>query len=130
MDEVLPGVFHWTAIHPEIDLEVSSYWLDESGVLLDPLLPPEGIDWFARRGTPPAAIVLSNRLHYRHSAALVEAFGVPVLVPRVGLHQFAHRGPVTPTTRATRSPEGSSSTRSARSAPTRWRCTARTGGSS
>ena len=96
MDEVLPGVFHWTAIHPDIDFEVSSYWLDDSGVLLDPLLPPEGADWFARRGTPPAAIVLSNRLHYRHSAALVAAFGVPVLVPRVGLHQFADRGPVTP----------------------------------
>jgi hypothetical protein len=95
MHEVLPGVFHWTAIHPEISIAVSSYWLDDSGVLLDPLLPAEGIDWFAQRGTPPSAIVLSNRLHYRHSAALVDAFGVPVLVPRVGLHQFVDRGPVT-----------------------------------
>ena len=84
--------FHWTAIHPEIDVAVSSYWLDESGVLLDPLLPDEGVEWFAQRRTPPAAIVLSNRLHYRQSAELVAAFGVPVFVPRVGLHQFRTAG--------------------------------------
>ena len=33
MHEVLPGVFHWPAKHPRIHIEVSSYWLDEPGVL-------------------------------------------------------------------------------------------------
>jgi len=41
MQEVLPGVFHWTASHPGIRSEVSSYWLQDPGVLMDPLVPPE-----------------------------------------------------------------------------------------
>lgn len=96
MEEVLPGVVHWTAVHPVINIAVSSYWLDDGGIALDPLLPPqEGIDWFGGRATKPAAVVLTNRLHYRHSAQLVEAFGVDVFVPRRGLHQFSDRPPVT-----------------------------------
>src|SRR5208282_155887 len=31
--EVLPGVFHWPAIHPRIHIEVSSYWLQDGGIL-------------------------------------------------------------------------------------------------
>ena len=53
MREVLPRVFHWTAVHPRIQIEVSSFWLDEGGVLIDPLVPAEaGLEWFARRATP------------------------------------------------------------------------------
>ena len=37
MQEVLPGVFHWTAVHPKIHTRVSSWWLEESGVAIDPL---------------------------------------------------------------------------------------------
>jgi glyoxylase-like metal-dependent hydrolase (beta-lactamase superfamily II) len=94
--EILPGVYHWTAIHPRIGIEVSSYWLEDGGVLIDPLIPPDvGLEWFADRSTPPTAIVLSNRHHYRSSGELVERFDVPVLVPRSGLHEFTDRGPVT-----------------------------------
>ncbi len=89
MREVLPGVFHWPAMHPRIKIEVSSYWLDESGVLLDPLVPDDvGLKWFAERPTPPRAILLSNRHHYRDSARFVEAFGCRVLCNRAGLHEF------------------------------------------
>src|SRR5205807_2955515 len=50
MQEILPGVFHWTARHPRIHIEVSSYWLEDGGVLIDPLVPPqEGLEWFANR---------------------------------------------------------------------------------
>jgi hypothetical protein len=43
-------VFHWTARHPELHIEVSSYWLEDTGVLIDPLVPePEGRAWFAER---------------------------------------------------------------------------------
>jgi hypothetical protein len=94
--EILPGVFHWTAVHPNIGIEVSSYWLEDGGVLIDPLLPPdEGLEWFARRAQPPTAIVLSNRHHYRHSGPLTERFEVPVYCVRSGLHEFADDRPVT-----------------------------------
>lgn len=91
MQEVLPGVYHWTARHPKIHVEVSSYWLDEHGVLIDPLVPPDvGIDWFAGRPSKPSAIVLSNRHHYRHSGELAQAFGCEVHCNRAGLHEFTH----------------------------------------
>jgi hypothetical protein len=88
--EVLPGIFHWSAVHPRIGAEVSSYWLDDAGVLLDPLIPPvDGLEWFATRSVPPAAVVLSNRHHYRHSGEFAAAFGAPVYCARAGLHEFS-----------------------------------------
>ena len=91
MQEVLPGVFHWTARHPRIGIEVSSYWLDGAGVLFDPLVPqPQGLEWFAARTCAPTAILLSNRHHYRESARFAERFGCPVHCNRAGLHEFTH----------------------------------------
>lgn len=96
MEEVLPGVFHWTAEHPKIHIPVSSYWLDEGGVAVDPLVPPEGgLEWFARRPTPPAAILLSNRHHYRDSGRFAAAFGCGVLCNEAGLHEFGDDRAVT-----------------------------------
>src|SRR5438067_9776792 len=90
MQEVLPGVFHWTARHPRIGIEVSSYWLDDAGVLIDPLVPPEqGLEWFADRPAPPTAILLSNRHHYRESDRFVERYGCTVHCNRAGLHEFS-----------------------------------------
>ncbi len=95
MQEVLPGVFHWTAVHPHIHTQVSSYWLDDTGVAIDPLTPPEvGLDWFAARLQPPLAVVLSNRHHYRHAGLLAERFGSPVLCNSAGLHEFTRGEPV------------------------------------
>jgi len=89
MQEVLPGVFHWTGLHPRIHIEVSSYWLEDAGILIDPLVPPqEGLDWFAARAHAPEAILLSNRHHYRESGRFVERFGCAVLCNREGLHEF------------------------------------------
>jgi glyoxylase-like metal-dependent hydrolase (beta-lactamase superfamily II) len=91
MDEILPGLFHWTATHPHIHSQVSSYWLDNEGVLFDPLIPPDvGLEWFAERDTQPQAVLLSNRHHSRESARFSERFGAPVYCNRVGLHEFTH----------------------------------------
>lgn len=88
--EIVPGVLHWTAPHPRIGFEVSSYWLEPAGVLVDPLIPPEGgLEWFAARPTAPTAIVLSNRHHTRQSAEFVERFGCSVYAPRSGMHEPA-----------------------------------------
>ena len=86
MDEVLPGIFHWTAFHEGIRLHVNSHYVPGAGALFDPMLPDEGLEWF--EGREPERIVLSNRHHYRHSDRFREAFGCPVLCPEPGLHEF------------------------------------------
>lgn len=91
MREILPGVFHWTTPHPKIRIEVSSYWLDEAGVLIDPLVPAEeGFEWFAGRPTSPSAVLLSNRHHYRASGRFAKRFGCSVHCNAAGLHEFTH----------------------------------------
>jgi hypothetical protein len=40
MQEILPGVVHWTARHPRIHSEVSSYYLVRERVAVDRLAPP------------------------------------------------------------------------------------------
>jgi hypothetical protein len=92
--EIVSGVFHWTTVHPRIRKEVSSYYLSETGLLIDPLLPEEGFEygedpiaWLTQNG-PPTAVLLSNRHHYRHSARLVDAFEIPVYASEPGMHEF------------------------------------------
>jgi hypothetical protein len=87
MQEILPGVQHWKAKHPGIGLEVSSHWVPDAGVAIDPLLPPdEGIDAF--RDRPPERIILSNRHHLRHSEDLADEFGATIHCSKPGLHEF------------------------------------------
>ncbi len=91
VQEVLPGIHHWTTRHPRIGAVVSSYWLGEAGVLLDPLVPAqEGLDWFAEQPVRPEAILLSNRHHYRESGAFAERFGCTIYCNIAGLHEFSH----------------------------------------
>jgi len=91
MQEVLPGVFHWTAVHPKIHTRVSSWWLEDSGVAIDPLVPEEqGMGWFGSRSAPPTAVLLSNRHHYRDSERFAREYGCSVHCSRAGLHEFTH----------------------------------------
>jgi len=87
MKEIGPGVHHWTARHPRIQVEVSSYYVEPAATLVDPLEPSEGIQWFKSR-TKPERVVLTNRHHYRHSDRFAEAFGCRVLCNENGLHEF------------------------------------------
>jgi len=87
--EIAPGLFHWTSVHPEIGVRVHSYYWSSERVLLDPLLPePGGLAWLKERG-PPEHIILTNRLHSRHSAKLVATFGCTVWANRKGLFHLA-----------------------------------------
>lgn len=89
MKEIVPGLFHWTAEHPRIHVPVSSYFVAESGTLLDPMVPPDaGLEWFEGVHRPQV-IALTNRHHDREAARFCAAFGLrPVLVPESGLHEF------------------------------------------
>jgi hypothetical protein len=80
MQEIQPGVLHWTAFRDTIGADVHSYFHTASGTLIDPMVPPEGPDAIPR----PERIVLTNRHHYRDSAR----FGCPVLCHEAGLHEF------------------------------------------
>lgn len=84
---IRPGLHHWTAAHPKIRIEVSSYWLADAKVLLDPLLPSGGLGWLREIG-PPEHVILTNRHHWRHCSEIVGAFGCPVWCNELGLDEF------------------------------------------
>jgi hypothetical protein len=69
-------------------------------VLIDPMIPPEGLEWFEHHGIPEH-VVLSNRHHDRHSWQLRDAFGCTVHCISKGVHELdfdllllAHGAPV------------------------------------
>jgi hypothetical protein len=90
MEEVLPGVWHWTTEHPKIGIEVSSHWVPASRAVIDPLVPAdEGLDPFRRE--PPDRALLSNRHHLRDSERFAEEFGCTIECSKPGLHEFDGR---------------------------------------
>ena len=93
MREISPGLWHWTARHERIGSQVGSHYLSEERVLIDPMIPAEGLDWFTEHGKPEH-IVLSNRHHDRHSWQLREAYGCTVHCIRNGTYELEGRGPV------------------------------------
>jgi len=93
--EIAPGLWHWTARHDHIGGDVSSYYLAEERVLIDAMVPAEGLAWFETHGTPEHAL-MTNRHHDRHAWRLREAFGCTVHCVRNGLHELRGRGPVEP----------------------------------
>jgi hypothetical protein len=95
MNEIISGVFHWKVKHPNIGTEVSSYFLQPERVLIDPMKPDEGLDWFRENG-PPEHVLLSNRHHYRDSAAFAAEFGCTVYASRPGMHEFTEGQEVEP----------------------------------
>jgi hypothetical protein len=86
MEEIAPGVLHWTAFRDTIGADVHSYYDLASGTVLDPMVPPEGFD--ALGDHPVHRLVLTNRHHYRQADAFRERFGCPVLCHEAGLHEF------------------------------------------
>jgi hypothetical protein len=95
--ELQPGVFWWKAVHPNLGIEVSSYYLADSGTLIDPMVPPEGLEWFGGDGRPlPQRIVLTNRHHLRDSARFDAEFGCSIHCHEAGLHEFAEGPDVEP----------------------------------
>jgi glyoxylase-like metal-dependent hydrolase (beta-lactamase superfamily II) len=87
MQEIVPGIRHWTAYHEGIRMDVSSYYVESAAALIDPMVPPDGIERLPFSRTPER-ILLTNRHHYRHSDRYAQAFGCEVLCHEAGLHEF------------------------------------------
>lgn len=87
MEEIAPGIQHWKAIHPSIGIEVSSYWLPELKLLLDPIAVPDEVEGVE-------IILLTCRHHVRDSLQAAERFGAGVCAPRTGMHEFPEDTPI------------------------------------
>ena len=83
MEEIAPGVWHWTALRESIGSEVSSYYLAGERVVIDPMLPAERPEWFR-----PEHALLTCRHHDRDAWQL----GCEVWVVAQGAHALAGRG--------------------------------------
>jgi hypothetical protein len=103
MQEILPGVWHWTSQHEKIGVPVHSCFLPNvgGGVLVDPQVPDAGLEAISDRGEPAVAL-LTNRHHYRHSGRFREAFGTTVYCHEAGMHEFTHGEEVEPFTHGDR----------------------------
>jgi metallo-beta-lactamase superfamily protein len=89
MQELLPGIWHWTAFRDTIGADVHSYWVEPAGIVIDPMVPPDaGLDWFDQRETRPQQVVLTIGLHWRESDEFAERFGIPVRAPAAALERY------------------------------------------
>ena len=122
ISEVPPGVHHWTAIHPKIRLPVDSYYIESGRVVVDPMVPREGLEWFEGRDTP-RQVVLTNRHHLRHSERYAKAFDCPIRCSEAGLHEFEHGPKVDGFAFGEELAPGITAHQLERSAPTTPRCT-------
>ena len=95
MQEIGEGLWHWSGPHPNGGWQVSSYYLARERVLVDPILPPDGVDWFRRIDAVPEHVLLSCRHHDRSTWEIVEAHGAEVHCVDVGAYELDGRGPVT-----------------------------------
>jgi len=83
VDEIAPGLWHWTAHRESIDSAVSSYYLAEERVVIDPMEPPERPEWFQ-----PEHALLTCRHHSRDAWKL----GLAPWVVEQGAHELEGRG--------------------------------------
>ena len=93
MQELVPGLWHWRTYRESIRHDVSSYYLERERVILDAMIPREGLEWLDEHG-PPEHVLLTNRHHDRDAWKLRDAFGCAVHCIRNGLHELEGRGPV------------------------------------
>jgi hypothetical protein len=81
MEEILSGLWHWTAFHDGIKARVSSYYVEPAGALIDPMVPDDGLDAFAGRARPQQ-VILTSGLHTRGADRFADAFGCKIRVPQ------------------------------------------------
>jgi hypothetical protein len=95
VEQIAPGLWHWTARHEHIHSAVSTYYLTDSRVLIDPMIPEDGLGWFEQHGVPEH-VLLTNRHHDRQSWRLRDAFGCTIHCIRNGMYELEGRGQAEP----------------------------------
>jgi hypothetical protein len=75
MQEILPGLYYWSAFHEPIGTNVSSYYFRDAGIVIDPKVPDGGLDTLPGR---PQQIVMTIGLHDRDVQAFADTFGIPI----------------------------------------------------
>jgi hypothetical protein len=75
MQQVIPGLFHWTAPHEPIGSRVSSYYVQSAGVVIDPKVPDGGLDALPGR---PTQVLLSSGHHLRDAHVFAREFDIPI----------------------------------------------------
>ena len=93
LTEVIPGIEHWSGIHPGHGMLVHSHYLTRQRAAIDPV-GADGLIDALRAAGGVEQVVLSNRHHLRASEEIAAEFGAAIRVPRAGLHDF--EGPGTP----------------------------------
>jgi hypothetical protein len=93
MRELTDGIWHWTCFRDSIGQEVSSYWIEPAGIVIDPMVPPDvGLEWWEGRGVKPQQVVLTIGLHWRQSDEFAERFGIPVRAPAAARKRYDDEG--------------------------------------
>lgn len=95
MREIVHGLWHWSTHHEGIGSEVSSWYLSDGRVLIDPMVRAGEGDRIAELGGA-TDILLANRHHLRDSEALARELGATVRCHRAGLDDIAARSDVEP----------------------------------
>ena len=91
LSEVVPGIQHWSAKHPNHGALVHSYYLSQQRIVIDPI-GTDGLEDALRQAGGVEQVVLTNRHHLRASAEIADAFGAALRCPEAGLHEFQGDG--------------------------------------
>jgi glyoxylase-like metal-dependent hydrolase (beta-lactamase superfamily II) len=88
VQEIVSGIYHWTAFHKGIGMLVSCQYVEQAGALIDPMVPEEGLEVFDRFDPPPQQVLLTTRLHNRGITEFADRFGVTISCSTHGLHEY------------------------------------------
>ena len=96
--ELRPGLWRWTAHHPEWKHDVGSVAVEGADdlVLIDPLLDrPDGLDALVRRVGKPVTVLVTIFWHTRSADVVAGRHGARVLAPSGGRAAVKRRAPTT-----------------------------------
>ena len=89
MQQIAPGIFHWTAVNPTIGARVSSYYVEPADAVIDPIAPEGGLDALPGR---PSRVLLSSGHHLRDSQLFAETYGIPICASHQAIEHLGAEG--------------------------------------
>jgi hypothetical protein len=87
MDEIFPGVFHWSTFHEPIRARVSSYFVEPVGMVFDPKVPEGGFAAFDGH-TRPQVVVLTSGNHDRDAVRYRDELGCVIRTSAEGAERI------------------------------------------